>query len=79
MNVWEHQDARQEAEHFCAVHGIDGTVLLDETGGYAERLGVRGVPLNYLVDAGGIVRFVGATTPREMEECLTALFEAPAG
>jgi hypothetical protein len=39
--------------------GIEGTILLDESGEYTKQLGIRGVPTNVLVDADGIVRGVG--------------------
>ncbi len=74
VNIWEHRDAREEAAHFCEVHGIGGTVLLDESGEYAEQLGIRGVPMNVLVDRDGVVRQVGATTPDEIRKSLTNLF-----
>lgn len=73
VNVWEHLDARNEALHFCRIHGIEGPVLLDEEGTYIERLGLRGVPMNVVVDEAGIVRAVGATTPEELEEVLAKL------
>jgi YVTN family beta-propeller protein len=38
------------------------TVLLNETVGYAATVGVRGVPLNVLVDRAGTVRAVGVST-----------------
>ena len=33
---------RKEALHFCKIHNIQGTVLLDATGEYIDRLGIRG-------------------------------------
>ena len=73
INVWEHADARAEAGRFCQVHGIDGTVLFDETGAYANEVGVRGVPFNLVVDEHGIVRAGGVTTPQEIAEVLRRL------
>jgi Tfp pilus assembly ATPase PilU len=73
INVWEHGDARREALHFCEVHGIQGPVLLDATGEYIARLGLRGVPNNLVVDRRGIVVAVGATTPGEIRSTLTKL------
>ena len=73
VNVWEHVDARAEARHFCEVHKIQGPVLLDATGEYIERLGLRGVPHNVVVDKRGIVQAVGATTPDEIRATLTRL------
>jgi hypothetical protein len=73
INVWESVNARAEARNFAAIWGMDGTVLLDETGEYAATLGIRGVPTNVLVDSRGIVRSVGVTTPRELNEAVDAL------
>jgi hypothetical protein len=70
INVWEHLDPVAEAQHFCEVHGIQGTVLVDSTGEYTQSLGITGVPFNLLVDAKGIVRSAGVTTPDEMRHSL---------
>ena len=73
VDVWEGQNAGEEAQRFCDLWGIGGTVLLDETAEYARSLGVRGVPTNIFVDAEGIVRAVGATTPQELRSELIKL------
>ncbi len=73
VNVWEHVDARQEALHFCEVHNIHGPVLIDAKGEYIDRLGLRGVPHNVVVDKRGIVQAVGTTTPDEIRATLTRL------
>ena len=73
VNVWEHVDPRQEALHFCKIHNIQGTVLIDETSEYITKLGIRGVPHNVVVDKKGIVRAVGMTTPDEVRATLTKL------
>jgi hypothetical protein len=73
VNVWEHLDARKEALHFCEIHRIAGPVLLDTTGEYIDRLGLRGVPNNVVVDKKGIVQAVGSTTPDEIRATLTKL------
>jgi hypothetical protein len=73
INVWEHGDARAEALHFCKIHGIEGPVLLDATGEYINRLGLRGVPNNLVVNKKGVVVAVGATTPDEIRATLTKL------
>jgi hypothetical protein len=73
INVWENTDPRQEAADFAAVWDIGATVLLDGTGEYAARLGIRGVPTNVLVDASGIVRTVGGTTPAELHAAVGEL------
>ena len=73
VNVWEHTNAREEARHFCEVHKIQGPVLLDTTGEYIRRLGLRGVPNNIVVNKRGIVQAVGATTPDEVRATLTKL------
>jgi predicted DsbA family dithiol-disulfide isomerase len=46
--------------------GIEGTVLLDESGDYARSLGVRGVPTNLVVDADGTVRAFGVSRLDEL-------------
>jgi hypothetical protein len=73
INVWEHGDARKEALHFCKIHNIQGPVLLDATGEYINRLGLRGVPNNLVVNKKGTVVAVGATTPDEVRATLTKL------
>ncbi|CAL9658667.1 hypothetical protein SUDANB176_06901 [Streptomyces sp. enrichment culture] len=70
-------NAAGEARNFCAVWGIEGTVLLDETGEYAARLGIAGVPTNVLVGADGVVRRVGATTPEELHSAVESLLAEP--
>ena len=66
VDVWEGGDARRRVQDYCELWGVESTVLLDETGEYAKSLGVRGVPTNVLVDAGGIVRAFGAGNPDEL-------------
>lgn len=75
VNVWEHLNAAQEAQHFCQIHGVPAgaTVLVDATGDYAEQVGLRGVPFNLVVGEDGIVVAAGATTPVEVMETLSAL------
>ena len=67
VDLWEGGDARRRAQEYCERWGVEGTVLLDEAGTYAERLGVRGVPTNVLVDSTGTVRAFGAGNPDELE------------
>ena len=73
IDVWEGGEARQRAQEYCELWGIEGTVLLDEGGDYARSLGVRGVPTNVLVDTAGIVRTFGAGNPDELYEAVEAL------
>jgi len=73
INIWESVDAAAEARGFAAVWGLQGTILLDETGRYADRLGIRGVPCNVAVDAAGMVRTVGAATPAELYRAADSL------
>lgn len=73
INVWESVNAHSEAAHFADIWGIGGTVLLDETGEYASRLGIRGVPTNVLVDSRGIVRGVGLSRPAALNQAVDAL------
>lgn len=73
VNVWESTNAAAEARNFAAVWGLEGTILLDETGEYADLLGVHGVPFNLVVDASGLVRAAGVSTPRELEHAVDSL------
>ena len=73
VNVWEHVNARDEALHFCKIHNIEGPVLLDAKGEYIDRLGIRGVPFNVIVNKKGIVQAAGTTTPDEVKATLTKL------
>jgi hypothetical protein len=76
INIWESVDAAAEARGFAAVWGLEGTILLDETGEYAARLGIRGVPSNVVVDSAGLVRAVGVTTPGELHDAVNSLLAA---
>lgn len=67
INLWEGVGTHAEASAFCDLWGIDGTVMVDETGEYARRVGIRGVPTNVFVDAAGVVTAVGGVAPRELE------------
>jgi len=73
VDVWEGTNAYSEARTFCKLWGVEGTVLVDEAGELVERLGIRGVPTNILVDADGTVTAVGASTPRELEAAVREL------
>ena len=73
INIWESVDSAAEARGFAAVWGLEGTILLDETGQYAARLGIRGVPSNVIVDSRGMVRAVGVTTPGELYDAVDSL------
>ncbi len=66
VDVWEGGNAAQRVHDYCELWGVDGTVLLDESGAYADLLGVRGVPTNVLVDSTGTVRAFGAGNPDEL-------------
>lgn len=67
INMWEGAENAAEAGNFCALWGIDGTVLVDEPGDYARELGVRGVPTNVFVDEHGVVTGVGGVSPEDLE------------
>jgi hypothetical protein len=73
VNLWEGNDARAEALSYCELWGIDGPVLLDERNELAERLGIRGVPTNVLVDSDGTVTAVGAARPADLERATQRL------
>lgn len=85
MNVWEGVDPFTEARQFCELWGVDGPVLVDVHGSFAERLGIRGVPTNIVVDDDGTVTCVGASTPQALEAAVRRLlgpdapFEPAAG
>ena len=73
-------NAAREAEAFCALWGIPtDRVLLDESGGYARELRIPGVPTNVLVDARGIVRAVGVSTPGELHAAVDEMLASPRG
>lgn len=73
VNVWESVDAVSEARRFSDLYGVQGAVLVDERGGYAAAVGLRGVPCNVLVGADGVVQDVGASTPAELHAAVSAL------
>ena len=66
IDIWEGSDPKPEVERFRELWGLEGTVLLDETGDYARSLGVRGVPTNLVVDADGTVRAFGVSRLDEL-------------
>lgn len=73
MNVWEGVGAHAEARGFCDLWGVEGPVLVDETGEFAARLGIRGVPTNVFVDADATVTAVGGVTPEALENATRRL------
>lgn len=73
MDVWEGVRAFEEARGFCELWGVEGAVLVDEQGALVERLGIRGVPTNVLVDEDGTITCVGASTPHELEAAVEQL------
>ena len=73
MNVWEGVDPFKEARDFCQLWGIEGPVLVDADATFVDRLGIRGVPTNILVDDDGTVTCVGASTPPELETAVRRL------
>jgi hypothetical protein len=78
INLWEGDDPRKRARDYCEQWGVEGTVLLDESGEYAGLLGVRGVPTNIVVDSNGIVRAFGAGNPDELHATVDELLrDAP--
>jgi hypothetical protein len=79
IDVWEGGNASQRAQDFCELWGVEGTVLLDESGAYADLLGVRGVPTNVLVDSTGTVRALGAGNPDELHARVDELLGSDPG
>ena len=70
IDIWEGSDPKPEVARFCEMWGLEGTVLLDETGDYARSLGVRGVPTNLVVDADGTVRAFGVSRLDELDRAI---------
>ena len=75
IDVWEGNEARQRAQAYCELWGIDGTVLIDEAGEYASVLGVHGVPTNVLVDPTGTIHSFGAGNPDELHARVDELLQ----
>ena len=73
INIWESVDAAAEARQFADIWDLQGTILLDDTGQYPDRHGIRGVPCNVIVDSAGLVRAVGAATPGELSQAVDSL------
>jgi predicted DsbA family dithiol-disulfide isomerase len=61
VDIWEGTDPQPEVERFCELWGIEATILIDDTGAFAEQLDIRGVPTNVLVDADGTIAEIGAS------------------
>lgn len=82
--MWEGANAFREAESYCDLWGVSGTVLVDEGGELPAQLGIRGVPTNVGIDGDGTVVFVGASKPDALEDAVQQLlgpeanFEPPA-
>ena len=70
IDIWEGSDPRPEVERFREMWGLEGTVLLDESGDYARSLGVRGVPTNLVVDTDGTVRAFGVSRLDELDRAI---------
>jgi hypothetical protein len=75
VDIWEGTEPRPEVERFCEMWGIKGPILLDPDLTLAGELGVRGVPTNVVVDAGGIVREFGAARLDELERAIESVYE----
>ena len=73
VDIWEGTEPRPEVERFCEMWGIKGPILLDPEETLARELGVRGVPTNVVVDAGGVVREFGAARLDELERAIASL------
>jgi hypothetical protein len=76
IDVWEGGEARERAQAYCELWGVEGPVLLDEAGAYAKELGIHGVPTNVLVDSAGVVRAVGAGNPDDLYAAVDDLLSA---
>jgi hypothetical protein len=72
INVWESLDAAAEAGRFCDIYELKSPVLLDERSELIERVMVRGVPFNLVIDETGMVLGAGLTHPEELVAFLEA-------
>ncbi len=63
---------------FFAEHGGDWPVLVEDTGTFAVRYGVTGVPESYLVAPTGVVaaKLIGGITAAELDGRISGLIEA---
>ncbi len=63
---------------FFAEHGGDWPVLVEDTGTFAVRYGVTGVPESYLVAPTGVVaaKLIGGITASELDGRIAGLIEA---
>ena len=77
VDIWEGTDPKPEVDRFVEMWGLDGTILLDEPGEFARRLGVRGVPTNIVVDADGTVRAFGLARLDELQREIDLMVKQP--
>jgi hypothetical protein len=73
IDIWEGTEPKPDVDRFVEMWGIESTILLDETAEYAQRLGIRGVPTNVLVDADGTVVDVGLVEIDALEAAVERL------
>lgn len=71
-------DSPSNVVAFFAEHGGDWPVLVEDTGSFAVRYGVTGVPESYLVAPTGVVaaKLLGGVTAAELDGRIAALIEA---
>ena len=60
-------------ERFRELWGIEATILIDDTGAFAEQLDIRGVPTNVLVDADGTIAEIGVSELDALERAVDRL------
>ena len=75
VNIWEGTDPRPEVDRFCDMWGIKGPILLDPDLELADKIGVRGVPTNVVVDSDGTIRAFGAARLEELESAIDELYD----
>ena len=73
VDIWEGTDPRPEVERFCELWGLEATILIDDTGAFAEQLDIRGVPTNVLVDADGTIAEIGASERDALQRAVDRL------
>lgn len=64
------QESRETILNFQKRHPMDYPVLLDKTGGVAEKFGLVGLPAAVLAQQGGNVLYFGFSLPANLEKLL---------
>ncbi len=76
-----YQDSRVAVEEFAARYAIPYPILLDESGDVAKQWEARFLPRSYVIDRGGVIRFVklGELTDEDFAAQIAPLLASTAG